>query len=298
LSNKNHPVTIASLIDELATRFRKAKLFYGHGTDNPDDEAFYLVMAALDLPFDLTRKQLDETLSAEAVERIRHLADRRIHERIPVAYLVHRAWFCGQPYYVDERVLIPRSPVAELIKQWFEPWVDRRKVKRILDIGTGSGCIAIACAHAIPEAIVDAIDISAAALEVARQNVNSHGVQDRVHLYASDLYAALGDAKYDLIIANPPYVDAPDMDALPAEFRHEPALALAAGDDGLDLVRRIIAESADHMNQDAVLIVEVGNSEPAMEKAFPDLPMIWLDFERGGEGVFVVTRNDLKKDHC
>jgi ribosomal protein L3 glutamine methyltransferase len=298
LSNKNHPVTIASLIDELATRFRKAKLFYGHGTDNPDDEAFYLVMAALDLPFDLSRTQLDETPSAEAVQRIRHLADRRIRERIPVAYLVHRAWFCGQPYYVDERVLIPRSPVAELIQQGFEPWVDGRKVKRILDIGTGSGCIAIACAHAIPEAIVDAIDISAAALEVARQNVNSHGVQDRVHLYASDLYAALGDAKYDLIIANPPYVDAPDMDALPAEFRHEPALALAAGDDGLDLVRRIIAESADHMNPDAVLIVEVGNSEPAMEKAFPDLPMIWLDFERGGEGVFVVTRNDLKKDHC
>lgn len=297
MSKKNHPVTIASLIDELAARFDKARLFYGHGTDNPDDEAFYLVMAALDLPFDLTRKQLDETLSAEAVERIRHLADRRIHERIPVAYLVHRAWFCGQPYYVDERVLIPRSPVAELIEQRFEPWVDRSKVKRILDIGTGSGCIAIACAHAIPEAIVDAIDISAAALEVARQNVNSHGVQDRVHLYASDLYAALGDAKYDLIIANPPYVDAPDMDALPAEFRHEPALALAAGDDGLDLVRRIIAESADHMNQDAVLIVEVGNSEPAMEKAFPDLPMIWLDFERGGEGVFMVTRNDLKKDH-
>lgn len=286
-------VSISDLVDELTEDFASAKLFYGHGTDNPDDEAFYLVLAALDLRFDLTEQQLEQSPSTEDVQRIRQLADRRIRERIPVAYLVQRAWFCGHPYYVDERVLIPRSPVAELIEQKFEPWVESRNVKRILDIGTGSGCIAIACAHAFPDAIVDAVDISAEALDVARLNVDRHGVNDRVHLYESDLYAALGQTKYDLIIANPPYVDAPDMDALPAEFRHEPALALAAGDDGLDLVRRIIAESADHMNDDAVLIVEVGNSEPAMEQAFPELPLIWLDFERGGEGVFLLTKHDL-----
>lgn len=282
------------MIDKIADRFANADLHYGHGTDNPDDEAFYLVLAALELPFDLPDEQLDQTIESEVVARIMQLADRRINERMPVAYLVNQAWFCGIPFYVNEQVLIPRSPIAELIEEGFHPWVREDKVKRILDIGTGSACIAIACADAFPDADIDAIDVSDAALEVARQNVDAYGLGDRVHLIRSDLYAALTGKKYDLIIANPPYVDAEDMDALPPEFRHEPRLALAAGDDGLDLVRRIIRESGEHLNSNAVLIVEVGNSREAMESAFPDLPLVWLDFERGGDGVFLVTADALK----
>lgn len=286
--------TIRRLINDITERFGEADLHYGHGTDNADDEAFYLVLAALDLPFDVSDEQLDRKLDAGVVSRLLQLADRRITERIPVAYLVSRAWFCGLPFYVDENVLIPRSPVAELIEENFYPWVREDKVARLLDIGTGSGCIAIACALAFPDAAVDAIDIGDRALDIARRNVNTYKLQDRVQLIESDLYTALAGKKYDVIIANPPYVDAGDMDTLPPEYRHEPRLALAAGEDGLDLVRRIIAESAGYMNQDAILIVEVGNSQPAMEAAFPHLPLVWLDFERGGGGVFLLHAQDLR----
>lgn len=285
--------SLRKLIMDIARFFRQADIYYGHGTDSPDNEAFYLVLASLYLPFELTDKQLQQKLAPEETMMIWKLATRRVEERIPVAYLVNKAWFAGLPFYVNEKVLIPRSPIAELIEESFAPWVSESRVKRVLDIGTGSACIAIACAAAFPEAIIDAVDIDPAALDVARINVEAYQLADRVRLIQSDLYEALADNKYDLIIANPPYVDADDMQSLPMEFRHEPALALAAGVDGLDIVRRIIRESGRHMNQDAVLIVEVGNSQQAMESAFPELPLIWLDFERGGDGVFLLHAEDL-----
>ncbi len=289
----SNPQTVRDLIDDITGHFERADLWYGHGTNNAFDEAVYLVFAALELPFDAADDELDQALDPARCEQILKLAERRVTERVPVAYLVNKAWFCGLPFYVNEHVLIPRSPVAELIEESFHPWVQDGQVRRILDIGTGSACIAIACAAAFPDAVVDAIDISDEALEVAKLNIAAYDLDDRVRLIKSDLYQALAGNKYDLIIANPPYVDADDMDALPAEYRHEPRMALAAGDDGLDLVRRIIADSGRFMNEDAVLIVEVGNSQPAMEQAYPDLPLIWLDFERGGEGVFLLTARDL-----
>lgn len=289
----SNPVTVRDLIDDITGHFESADLWYGHGTDNAFDEAVYLVFAGLGLSFDTPDEQLDRQLEPARRDRILQLAELRVTERVPVAYLVNKAWFCGLPFYINESVLIPRSPVAELIEENFHPWVHEDRVKRILDIGTGSACIAIACAAAFPDAVVDAIDISDEALMVARVNVDAYELGDRVRLIKSDLYEALVGNKYDLIIANPPYVDADDMNTLPDEYRHEPRMALAAGEDGLDLVRRIIAGSRRFMNEDAVLIVEVGNSQQAMESAFPDLPLVWLDFERGGEGVFLLTAADL-----
>ena len=291
--SNNKPKSIRKLINDVADHFAESDIYYGHGTDNAMGEAFYLVLAALDLPFDLTNAQLNQTVDPEASSSVWKLAIRRVDDRIPVAYLVNKAWFAGMPFYVNENVLIPRSPIAELIEEKFRPWIQPDTVKNILDIGTGGACIAIACAVAFSQSRVDAVDISPAALDVAQKNVEAYRLGKRVKLIESDLYAALGDQKYDLIIANPPYVDAKDMRALPAEYRHEPRLALAAGDDGLDIVRRIIKNSGKHMNKEAVLIVEVGNSQPAMESAFPDLPLTWLEFERGGEGVFLLTAEDL-----
>jgi len=285
--------TIQDMINDLAGRFEDADLFYGHGTDNPYDEAVYLVLAALNLPFDLSDKDLQQLVGEAGCTRIAELARQRIVNRKPVAYLVNKAWFAGLPFYVNEQVLIPRSPVAELIEEGFAPWVNADQIKSILDIGTGSGCIAIASALAFPDAVVDAVDISAEALEVARKNITTYGLGDRVQLVLSDVYTGLIGRKYDLIIANPPYVDAEDMESLPEEFRHEPQSGLAAGADGLDIVRRIIAESGNHLNSDGVLIVEVGNSQQAMESAFPDLPLTWLEFERGGDGVFLLTADEL-----
>ena len=286
--------SVRRLINNIADYFGESDIYYGHGTDNALAESFYLVLAALDLPFDLSDKQLNQIAEPDSVASVWQLAVRRVDERIPVAYLVNKAWFAGLRFYVNDSVLVPRSPVAELVEENFRPWVQVDKVKHILDIGTGCACIAIACAVAFPGASVDAIDISPAALEVARKNVKAYKLEDRVNLIKSDLYEVLAGEKYDLIIANPPYVDAGDMQALPPEFRHEPRLALVGGDDGLDLVRRIISDSGRHMNKGAVLVVEVGNSQQAMESAFPDLPMVWLEFERGGDGVFLITAEELK----
>ena len=267
-------------------------MHYGHGTDNPHDEAIYLVFCALGISFNCPETALDEDVGREIGAQAFDLARRRIEERTPVAYLVKQAWFCGLPFHVDERVLIPRSPIAELIENRFAPWLNA-EVSRILDIGTGSACIAVASALAFPGARVDAVDISAAALEVARGNVEGHGLTERIRLIQSDLYENLGDLKYDLIIANPPYVTAREMRRLPPEHRHEPALALAAGQDGLDVIRRLLDMSGRYLRPHGILVVEVGNGRQAVDKGFPAMPFVWVDFEYGGEGVFLLEARSL-----
>jgi ribosomal protein L3 glutamine methyltransferase len=274
-------------------RLQRAGLHFGHGTDNAHDEAAALIAHALRQSQGLTAARLARPVSAAAVTRIEALLQRRIKERIPAVYLTRRCWFAGLPMYVDERVLIPRSPIAELIERRFEPWIDPTHVRRILDLGTGSGCIAIACASAFPRARVDAADISADALAVARRNIREHRLQRRVRAVLSDHFTALGGASYDIIVSNPPYVGGRELRGLPLEYGHEPRLALAAGMDGLDSVRIILRESAAHLKPGGILIVEVGNTERALRRAFPRAPFIWLSFERGGGGVFALRREEL-----
>lgn len=288
------PYTARRLVEEVERSFAAHDLHYGHGTDNPRDEAVYLVFCALGIAFDCPEQDLDAEVGREAAARVFDLARKRVEDRTPIAYLVNQAWFCGLPFHVDERVLIPRSPLAESIENRFAPWLDADRVSSILDIGTGSACIAVACALAFPEARVDAVDISAEALVVAHGNVERHGLAERIRLIKSDLYENLGDRKYDLIVANPPYVTAREMRELPPEHRHEPALALAAGSDGLDVVRRLLAESGRHLRPDGILVVEVGNGRESVDKTFPSLPFVWLDFEYGGEGVFLLEARSLK----
>lgn len=268
-------------------------MYYGHGTDNPFDEAVYLVLRALALPFDVDDAVLDAPITGEERRRVMVLVERRIQLRLPVAYLINEAWFSGLPFYVDERVLVPRSPIAELIEERFSPWLQESAITRILDIGTGSGCIAVACALAFPHARVDAVDSSSAALAVADRNIVHYQLSDRVRLLQSDLYAALGAQRYDVIVANPPYVSANELSHLPPEYRHEPLPALHAGEGGLAVVRRLLTHTRPHLEGHGVLIVEVGNRQDAVSQAFPDLPFIWLEFERGGEGVFLLRATDL-----
>ena len=275
-------------------QFDAANLFFGHGTDNAYDEAAYLILRGLGLPFDLEDTSLNQSLPVEAKDYLHALIQERIEKRLPVAYILNEAWFCGLPFYVDERVLVPRSPIAELIGERFSPWVNSDEVKRILDIGTGSGCIAIASALAFSAAAVDAVDISAEALAVAIENSQRHGVSERLRLIKSDLYENLEGQRYDIIIANPPYVDAEDMANLPQEYEHEPRHGLEAGEDGLLIVRKILATSRQHLNEKGVLIVEVGNSQIALVEAYPQLGFMWLDFEQGGDGVFLLTAEQLE----
>lgn len=316
-------------------RFKSAKLFFGHGTNNAWDEAVALGLFVLKLPPDVDNSVKNRVLTSIEKKSFMELIERRIKERIPVPYLTHQAWFCGLEFYVDERVIIPRSPMAELIQQYFQPWLqldhfnDQSKNQaknqtknqtnsslRILDLCTGSGCIAIACAkyfmflnehnnlpvttkNAKVEVVVDAVDISKDALAVAEKNIKYHDCEKEVNLFQGDLFEALPvepqRKKYDIIISNPPYVDIPEMNALPPEYRFEPRLALEAGRDGLDIVKRILKESHKFLKENGLLFVEVGNSQKALETQFPEVPFTWLYFERGGHGVFMLDKNALDK---
>jgi ribosomal protein L3 glutamine methyltransferase len=287
--------TLEDIIREGAARFEAAGLHYGHGTDNALDEALMIAAHVASLPVLPTHDVLQSLPSDDVRREILALYERRIQERIPAAYLIHTAWFAGLSFYVDERVLVPRSPIAELIEEQFQPWIDAGRVRRILDLCTGSGCIAIACAVAFPDAAVDATDISPEALEVAAVNVTRHGLQDRVRLIRSDLFDAVPHGHYDLIISNPPYVPRPVVAKLPQEYTHEPELGLAAGDAGLDIVMRILADAPDYLAADGMLIVEVGISQDSLEQACPQLPFTWLEFEHGGEGVFLLDAKALRE---
>lgn len=276
------------------TQFQRAGCYYGHGTDNAYDEALGLILHTLALPIDTPMSVLDARLAREERVEVLRILRMRFEQHLPAPYITGESWFAGYPFAVDERVLIPRSPLAELIEQRFAPWLkDDRESYRILDLCTGSGCIGIASALYMPEAEVVISDISDDALDVASTNVQRHEVHDRVQIVQSDLFAALAGECFDVIVSNPPYVDAHDMSTLPAEFDHEPRLALEAGDDGLDLVCVMLREAVDHLNEGGLLIVEVGNSWVALEESYPNVPFTWLEFERGGDGVFLLTREQL-----
>lgn len=284
--------TIQDMLRWSVSRFNAAEVYYGHGTDNPWDEAVQLVLPTLYLPMDIPEEMRNARLTLSERHRIVERVIRRINERIPVAYLTNKAWFCGHEFYVDERVLVPRSPIGELIDNRFAGLISGAP-QHILDMCTGSGCIAIACAYAFPEAEVDAVDISGEVLEVTEHNIQQHGLEQQVTPIRSDLFRELPALRYDLIVTNPPYVDEEDMSDLPDEFRHEPELGLAAGSDGLKLVRRILACAPDYLSDDGVLICEIGNSMVHLMAQYPDIPFVWLEFDNGGDGVFMLTRQQL-----
>lgn len=283
------------MIERAARRLRRAGVFFGHGTDNARDEAAALVLHALGLPHGAAAHVYARRVGAQGQTRVRELIERRVRERVPAVYLTGRTWFAGLAFRVDARVLIPRSPIAELIEHRFAPWIPSDRVKRVLDLGTGSGCIAIACAKAFPRARIDAVDLSAQALAVARLNVRSYRLGRRVQLIKSDHFGALRGRSYDIIVSNPPYVGVRELAALPLEYRHEPPLALAAGSDGLDSVRVILRDAGRHLRPGGILVVEVGNTEDAVRRGFVRLPLTWLEFARGGGGVFLLTAEQLQK---
>ncbi len=286
--------TIGDYVRFGASQFNQAELYFGHGTINAWDEAITLIMHQLSLPSDMVDELMQCRLVAQEKQAILGLFERRITEGLPAAYLTNQAMFCGLPFYVDERVLVPRSPIGELIGNKFEGLVDFAP-QQILDLCTGSGCIAIACAMSFPEADVDAADLSIDALNVAQMNIEGHGLVEQVIPIYSDVFSGVEGQSYDLIVTNPPYVDQEDVDALPQEFLHEPKMGLGSGFDGLDITRQILSEAANHLNDNGVLICEVGNSQVHLTAAFPNVPFQWLTFERGGHGVFRITKAQLQQ---
>jgi ribosomal protein L3 glutamine methyltransferase len=287
------PVTISGWIDWAQQKFSAAGLFYGHGTDNAVDEAVYLIAYALDTDYEFSGFEPDAQLADEHNQAIKNLFARRIKTKKPAAYLVNKAWFCGLPFYVDERVLVPRSPIAELIEDEFQPWIARDRINSILEIGTGSGCIALACAYYLDNVQVIATDIDDGAIEVATKNRDDLGLGERVTIIRSDVFDNVPQQQFDIIVSNPPYVSQQEYDGLPEEYKQEPVLGLTSGIDGLDCVRKILTQARNYLSPHGILIVEVGNSQQALLEAYPQLPFLWLEFERGGEGVFLLEQEQL-----
>jgi ribosomal protein L3 glutamine methyltransferase len=285
--------TIQDMIRYAYSRSMASDIYYGHGTNNAWDEMRQLILDSLSLAYDVPDQILNCRLSTKEKQFLFTQLSQRLNARIPVPYLTKKAYFCDLEFYVDERVLIPRSPIAELIRQGFSPWIQESQVHRILDMCTGSACIAIACCYAFPDAEVDAVDISENALAVAEINRHRHALEGALNLIQSDCFDTLSEKKYDLIIANPPYVGHDEILDLPEEYKHEPQMALEAEDNGMALVEKILKQAVDYLSDDGILIMEVGNSEPLVDERFPDLALTWLDFEYGGQGVFLVSSKDL-----
>ncbi len=272
----------------------QAHLYYGHGTDNAWDDMRSLILRSLSLPYDLDPMLLNARLIPSEKKTLCQQLDKRINQRVPVPYLIQEAYFCDLPFYVDERVLIPRSPIAELISAQFSPWVKAEKIERILDLCTGSACIAIACCYAFPQAQVDAVDISNEALAVAAINSSRLEVEDQLTLIASDCFEHVPNERYDLIISNPPYVGKEEMQTLPDEYRHEPVLALETTNNGLAIVEKILKNAHAYLKDGGILVVEVGNSEAALCEAYPTVDFTWLEMAQGGKGVFLLTKEQLE----
>ena len=286
--------TPRDLIRHAVTRFNTAKLFFGHGSSNAFDEAAFLILHALKLPIDKLEPFLDARLLPEEVQSVLDLIERRAAERVPAAYLTNEAWLGGYRFFVDERVIVPRSFIAELIPEQFSPWLsDAESIENILELCTGSGCLSIMLADAFQNAKIDAVDISTDALAVAQRNIDDYKLQDQIQLIASDLYTHVPNKKYDLIVTNPPYVNANSMEILPQEYRWEPQIALAGGQDGMDLVRKIVAGAAEHLTPNGVLIVEIGNEYEFAQAAFPEVELTWLSTSAGDEAVFLLTAEQL-----
>ena len=291
---KTHLTTPRDLLRFAVSRFNEADLFFGHGTSNALDEAVYLILHTLHLPHDSLDPYLDAKLLPDEISAVLDILEQRITQRVPASYLTHEAWLGDFKFYVDERVIVPRSFIAELLREQLEPWVaNPEQVKTVLDLCTGSGCLAILLAHAFPDAHIDALDISPGALQVAERNVKDYGLENRIALLQSDLFQAVEGRTYDLIISNPPYVNRPSMQTLPQEFLREPTLALASGEDGLDHVRLIVNQAAQHLNPGGTLIVELGHNRAAAETAFPQLLFTWPETSGGDQFVFVLTREQL-----
>jgi len=287
-------ITLRDWLRFAVSRFNEAKLFFGHGSDNAFDEAAYLILHTLHLPLDRLEPFLDASLTHDEAEQVKTVLSRRVRDRVPAAYLTHEAWLGEHRFYVDERVIVPRSFIAELLPEQLAPWIESPdEVSRALDLCTGSGCLAILAALAFPDARVDAVDLSKDALDVAARNVADYGLEDRVELLESDLFSALNGRSYDLILSNPPYVNAESVAALPPEYQAEPALALGSGADGLDATRQILAQAKAHLNPGGLLVVEIGHNRDALEAAYPTLPFTWLDTESGDQFVFMLRREDL-----
>ena len=289
--------TLRDYIRWAASRFTQAKISFGHGTDTALDEAAALVLHTVYQPYNLSEAYLDTVLTINERQAVIDIIDRRINERIPAAYLTNEAIFAGLSFYVDGRVLVPRSPIAELIEQRFAPWVEEDQVSHILDLCTGSGCIAIACAYAFQEALVDAVDLSSDALAVAEINIENHQISDSVTLYQSDLFTALPIVQYDVIVSNPPYVNLEEWEQLPREFLAEPDMGFKGGQTGLDIVLRILVDADDYLAEQGILIVEVGSSAETLQNTLLEVPFYWLSFERGGDGVFLLTAEQVHDYH-
>jgi ribosomal protein L3 glutamine methyltransferase len=286
--------TVRDCLRFAVSRFNEAELFFGHGSGNAFDEAAYLILHTLSLPLDRLDPFLDAKLTQSELYDVLDVIERRTEQRIPAAYLTNQAWLGDLSFYVDERVIVPRSFISELLREKLAPWIsDADRVGNILDMCTGSGCLAILAAHTFPRAHIDAVDLSADALDVAQYNVTDYALEERISLIESDLFAKLDGKRYDLIISNPPYVDAPSVAALPQEYKYEPKLALGSGSDGLDATRAIIQHAAEHLTDNGILVVEIGHNRKALETAFPKLPFTWLDVSAGDEFVFLLHRNDL-----